>query len=84
MIVRMTPCFSHRRPDVVTFDRRQTGRPSCRSLRDNSMSSMSGISGNPPIESNVVFRTNTAWSPVANPSSRERRFIKEATMRNSQ
>jgi len=45
------------------------------------MSSIKAISGKPPTRSNADLRTKIAWSPVAMPVSRERRFIMLATTR---
>ncbi len=44
------------------------------------MSSISAISGKPPTDWNASRFTNIAWSPVAMPVSRERRFMSQPTM----
>ncbi len=45
------------------------------------MSSISGISEKPPSSSNTWRRTKRAWSPVAMPVMRDRRFIKKLMTR---
>src|SRR6476659_1615701 len=82
MVLR-TPCFSQRRPEVMTRSRRQSGR--LRRLRrlHSSMSSISEIAAKPPAAWNASRRAKIAWSPVATPVSRERRFITPAMTRSS-
>ena len=48
------------------------------------MSSISGCSGKPPTCSKAARVTKMAWSPVAMPLARERRFISAATTRSIQ
>ena len=48
-MVRKTPCWRQRRPEVVTRWRRQSGRPSRFSLAEAATSSISAIGGKPPI-----------------------------------
>ena len=77
-MVRNTPCRSHRRPEVTTGLLRQSGGLMDFSIFDRAMSSIKAMSGNPPTASNTSRRTNIAWSPVAMPVQRERRFINQA------
>ena len=42
------------------------------------MSSISAMGGNPPARSNALRPMNMAWSPVAMPVRRERRFMDQA------
>ena len=79
-MVRHAPCRSQRRPEVTTRAARHAGRPARRrSVFDKATSSISGIGGKPPAASNNARVTNIAWSPVAMPVTRERRFIIAAT-----
>ena len=80
-IVRHTPRCSQRRPEVCTRSRRQAGAAVRRSRRESSMSSISGWSAKPPMAWNAARCTKIAWSPVAMPVQRERRFISAATTR---
>jgi hypothetical protein len=75
-MVRSTPRDSQRRPEVRTRSRRQAGGPLRFIVRLKATSSMSAIAGNPAKASR---RTKMAWSPVAIPVSRERRFMAKAT-----
>src|SRR5580704_950265 len=70
-IVRTTPCFSQRRPQVNARAARQSGRLSRFSRRDSTMSSISAMSGYPPTAANAAWSTKIAWSPVAMPVARE-------------
>ena len=54
-------------------------RPTRLSFADSATSSISAIAGKPPTRSNASRVTNIAWSPVAMPVSRERKFIMSAT-----
>ena len=82
-IVRSTPSRSQRRPEVVTRARRQAGGDRRLRRRDSAMSSISAMSGKPPAASKASRVTKIAWSPVAMPVRRERRFISAATTRSS-
>ncbi len=63
-------------PRSRAFSRRQAGGPRRFMRRQKATSSMSAISGKPGKASR---RTKIAWSPVAMPVRRERRFIAQAT-----
>jgi hypothetical protein len=78
-MVATTPSRSQRRPEVATRSRRHAGRETRLSALENAMSSISAMSGKPPARSNASRRTKIAWSPVAMPVTRERRFMLHAT-----
>ena len=78
--MRNVPSLSQRRPEVTTRWRRHAGRPAVRSSAfDKATSSINGRGGKPPTSSNALRETKIAWSPVAMPVMRERRFISDAT-----
>ena len=61
--------------------RRQSGGETRFSRLLSATSSISASAGNPPTLANESRATKIAWSPVAIPVSRERRFISQATSR---
>ena len=77
-IVRQAPRASHLRADVSTGRRMHAGRDRWRRRLVISTSSISGWSGNPPTASNAARVMKSAWSPVAMPLRRERRFMPNA------
>ena len=79
--MRAIPLRSQRRLEVTAAARRHAGRERARSVRLNATSSISAMSGKPPTASNAARATKIAWSPVAMPLSRDRRFIARSTTR---
>lgn len=62
-VVRITPSFCHRLPDVMASAAATLIRPYFRKRRTRSKSSAMDTLGNPPNESNKDFFRNNVWSP---------------------
>src|SRR5688572_5257805 len=82
-MVRSTPSRSQRRPEVIAWLRTQSGRERALRRLEISTSSITGMSGNPPTAAKASRLTKIAWSPVAIPLQRERRFMSAETAASS-
>ncbi len=84
-MVRSTPCFSQRRPEVDDALRagRAAGRRRLRRLRQRDVLHQRDRRESRRPSRNASRVTKIAWSPVAMPVRRERRFISAPTTRSS-